>query len=206
MGYYSQFGEDKLLTEMFPGDYKGVCVEVGAYDGKSGSNTLYFEERGWKCLCVEPIPSQYEKCKAIRKEVVNCCVGETNEDDVPFTVFKIGNDGKNESAISSLEPDSRLIESHKHMIKTTETILVKVRTLTQLLDEAHFPKDIDFISIDTENTELNVLKGFDLNKYNVKVLVIENNYNEPFCANYLEKFNYKRAMWIGVNDIFVKQL
>jgi FkbM family methyltransferase len=204
MGYYSQFGEDKLLTDFFPRDYKGVCVEVGAYDGKSGSNTLYFEERGWKCLCVEPIPGQYEKCKAIRKEVVNCCVGEKDEENVPFTVFKIGNDGKNESAISSLEPDGRLIDSHKHLVKTTETILVKVRTLTRLLDEAQFPTDIDFISIDTENTELNVLKGFDLKKYNVKILVIENNYDEPFCAEYLAQFNYKRVVRIGVNDIFSK--
>jgi FkbM family methyltransferase len=206
MSFYSQFGEDKLLASIFPVGHKGVCVEVGAYDGRAGSNTLHFEEKGWKCLCVEPIPKQYEKCRAIRKEVVNCCVGETNRDSEVFTIFKIGSNGENESAISSLEPDVRLIESHKHLLHTTEQILVKVKTLTTILDEANFPTTIDFISIDTENTELNVLKGFDFNKYTVSIFLIENNYNEPFCEEYLKPFGYEKKFRLGVNDIFVRRV
>ena len=158
MSFFSQFGEDRILSQRFPEDYKGVCVEVGAYDGHSGSNTLHFKQLGWECICIEPNPTAYEACRSIRKRVVNCCVGATNSDQIPFTIFKIGSsDDSNESAISSLEPDARLIESHIHLIKATTTILVQVRTLTSILDEAEFPRDIDFISIDTENTEIDVL-------------------------------------------------
>ena len=156
--YFSQFGEDKFMEVFFKEGYKGVCVEVGAYDGRSGSNTLHFELKGWRCLCIEPIPKQFEKCKSIRSEAENCCISDSEKENVPFYVFQIG-DGTNESAISSLEPDKRLIDSHMSMLKGIEPILVKCRTLTSVLEQYNYPKDIDFISIDTENTELNVLKG-----------------------------------------------
>jgi hypothetical protein len=68
-----------------------------------------------------------------------------------------------------------------------------------------FPKDIDFISIDTENTELDVLKGIDLTKYNVKLLVIENNFNEPFCEDYLVQYGYTKVNRIAVNDFYLKR-
>jgi O-antigen/teichoic acid export membrane protein len=77
-------------------------------------------------------------------------------------------------------------------------------SLTSLLDELDYPTNIDFISIDTENTELDVLKGIDFSKYNIKMLVIENNFNEPFCKDYLEQFGYKLIHRIAVNDFFVK--
>ena len=69
----------------------------------------------------------------------------------------------------------------------------------------NFPTDIDFISIDTENTELNVLKGLDLDKYNVKLLVIENNFNEPMIEEYLTKFNYIKIKRLVVNDFYIKK-
>lgn len=67
-----------------------------------------------------------------------------------------------------------------------------MRSLTSLLDELNFPLNIDFISIDTENTELDVLKGIDINKYNIKLFVIENNYNELKCEMYLNPYGYKK--------------
>ena len=200
--YYSQFGEDIFMGSLFPKGYIGTCVEVGAYDGRTGSNTLSFEERGWKCVCVEPLPVHFEKCKSIRKYVVNCCISDTNKEDIPFYIFEL-NDG-NQSAISSLEPDQRLIDSHSHLIrKGGQVIRVKCRTLTSVLDEANFPHEIDFISIDTENTEINVLKGFDFSKYKVKYLIIENNYNESICEEYLSSLGFKKFRRHEVNDYYM---
>jgi FkbM family methyltransferase len=199
---YSQFGEDKYISSLFPNDYIGTCVEVGAYDGITLSNTLYFEKKGWSCLCIEPIPLQYGKCKSIRKNAINCAISDSNKEDIPFYIYNINNN--NESAMSSLEPDSRLIESHKDIINNVLEIKVKCRTLTSILDEAKFPNVIDFISIDTENTELDVLKGFDFSKYSVRYFIIENNFNEPFCEDYLKKFGYVKKDRLGVNDIFEK--
>ena len=76
--------------------------------------------------------------------------------------------------------------------------MVKVRSLNSLLAELDFPKVIDFISIDTENTELDVLKGIDLNVYNVKMFVIENKDKER-----LENSNIDEQSKTNKNSILV---
>jgi FkbM family methyltransferase len=200
--YFSQFGEDKFMESLFPERYIGTCVEVGAYNGINGSNTLSFEKKGWKCICIEPLPEHFEKCRINRKYSVNCCISNTNKDDVPFYVYEL--EGGNQSAISSLEPDMRLVKSHAHLIrKAGQEIRVKCRTLTSVLDEASFPLEIDFISIDTENTEIDVLKGFDFSKYKVKYLIIENNYNESICEDYLAPLGFKKFRRHEVNDFYM---
>jgi FkbM family methyltransferase len=199
--YYSQHGEDNYLESLFLEKTNGVCIEVGAYDGISMSNTLFFEKLGWKCLCIEPIDSAYEKCKQIRKEVIQCCVSSKDDTDKEFIIFHLHT---NLSAISSLEPDERLIQSHTHLITDRTTQMVKVRSLTSILDELNYPTNIDFVSIDTENNELDVLKGIDFSKYNIKVLLIENNFNEPFCEDYLKSFGYRKIHRLKVNDFYVK--
>ena len=201
--FYGQFLEDKYINELFSNKNNGVCIDVGAYDGITGSNSFLFEQNGWDCLCIEPIPDSFDKCNSIRKNSVKYCISDKDKEDVEFTVFKLI--GNNLSAISSLIPDDRLINSHKHLIQDTTKILVQVRSLTSLLDELNFNKDIDFISIDTENTELDVLKGIDFNKYNIKMLVIENNYNEPFCENYLIDYGYIKINRLAVNDFYIKK-
>jgi FkbM family methyltransferase len=199
--FHGQHGEDVYLSKLFQNDYKGVCIEVGAYDGSSMSNTYHFEKKGWRCLCIEPITSKFLKCKAIRKECYQCCISDADKEDATFTIFHLHD---NLAAISSLEPDERLVESHKHLITQTSTQTVKVRSLTSLMDEINFPREIDFISIDTENTELDVLKGIDFTKYSIRYLVIENNFNEPIHETYLTPLGYKKIHRIGVNDFYAK--
>lgn len=199
--YYGQFGEDEYIQSLFPAGHIGVCVDVGAYDGKSMSNTFFFEQKGWRCLCIEPIEEEFKKCSSCRKECVMCCVSDSDKPDQDFTVYCLG---ENRSAISSLKPDERLVQSHLHLISQTEHRTSVVRSLTSLLDEHEFPTDIDFVSIDTENTELDVLKGIDFSKYNIKLLVIENNFDEPFCEDFLRPLGYKKIHRIVVNDFFIK--
>lgn len=200
--FYGQHGEDIYIQTLFPDNYIGNCIEVGAYDGISMSNTYHFQQKGWRTLCIEPIKDMFDRCKMIRQECVNCCISDDDYPEKKFTIFHLGN---NTSAISSLEPDVRLIQSHAHMITNTSQCQVPVRSLTSLLNELNYPQNIDFVSIDTENTELDVLKGFDLNKYNVKLFVIENNFNEPFCEDYLKQFGYKKINRIAVNDFYIKK-
>jgi len=201
MSFYGQHGEDIYISSLFQNLNNGICIEVGAYDGISLSNTFHFEQKGWRSLCIEPIPLSFEKCKQIRKECYQGCIGEKDTDDKEFTIFHLND---NLCAISSLEPDERLIESHKHLITEVSKCMVKVRSLNSLLEEFNFPKKIDFISIDTENTELDVLKGIDFSVYDITLFVIENNYDEPFCENYLKPLGYKKINRIAVNDFYVK--
>ena len=54
--YFAQFGEDRILGEIFQHQREGNCVEVGANDGITDSMTYHFELMGWNCLLVEPVP------------------------------------------------------------------------------------------------------------------------------------------------------
>lgn len=201
MTFYGQHGEDIYLKSLFKDTLRGVCVEVGAYDGISMSNTFHFEKLGWRCLCIEPVESSFINCKKNRADALQYCISDADKPDQELTVFALNT---NLSAITSLQPDPRLIESHKHLITDVIKQTVKVRSLTSILNELNFPTDIDFISVDTENTELDVLKGIDFNKYNIKVFVVENNYNEPFCEEYLKNFGYIKIHRIAVNDFYIR--
>ena len=87
MSYFAQHGEDEYIRRLFPNKNNGVCIEVGAYDGISLSNTLHFEQSGWRALCIEPIQSAFDKCKQIRKECYQCCISNADADDKEFTIF-----------------------------------------------------------------------------------------------------------------------
>src|ERR1700722_4426554 len=79
MQSFSQFGQDKFVFERFFKDSRepGVFVEIGAYDGVTFSNTLLFEELGWRGICIEPMPSAFEKLQAARAAIcVNCAVSD----------------------------------------------------------------------------------------------------------------------------------
>ncbi len=201
--FYSQFGQDKYFDSLFPQNYKGKCVEIGAYDGRTDSNTLYFENKGWDCLCIEANCEMFNKCQKIRKNSVNYCVSNENNDDSIFNIFKLGHN--NQSAISSHKPDQRLIDSHKELIIDSFQQKVKTRTLTTILNENNFYKDIDLVTIDTENTEIDVLHGIDFDMYNIKYLLIENNYSEDKCETYLKNKGFDKIYRIGKDDVYIKK-
>ena len=189
---YSMSDEDNIVLNYFPKDYIGTCIEIGAADGIAGSNTYMFEQKGWECLCVEANPKLANKCSQIRKNTLNYAVGKENLPSVNFTIFDVGYN--NETAISSLNIDQRLVESHKHLIQNTYKISVELKTLDTILGEVNLFNYIDYVSIDTEGTELDVLKGFDLVKWKPKVLLIENNYKDMEIEEYLKQFGYKKTL------------
>lgn len=202
-GYYGQFSTDVLIELYFPNQKIGSCVEVGAANGVRGSNTLYFEKLGWRTLCIEPNPEYYEMVKKIRKEAVQCACGATNAEGESFTVFDIG-EHNIMSSLSGLKPDPRLLETHGHLINNTRKIEVEIKTLDAVLEGSRFDTAIDFISIDTEGTEQEVLKGLDLERWDVSLLVVENNFEDPEIEEYLQQWGYvKDARW-KINDFYIK--
>jgi hypothetical protein len=64
--------------------------------------------------------------------------------------------------------------------------------------------EIDYLSIDTEGSELAILKSFDLKRFNVKALSVENNRNAPQIPEYMQSAGYRRIVRLGVDDIYAK--
>ena len=195
----SQFNEDLVIKNQFPEGFIGTCVDVGAANGVD-SNTYSFELAGWRAVCIEPNKALFNICKENRKLSLNYAVGETNLDNVDFNIITLA--GGNEQACSGLEVDKRLLEQHQCYGPSHRVVKIDVRTLNTILTDLNIEK-VDFVSIDTEGTELDVLKGFNLLKYKPRVMVIENNFNEPKIEEYLLEYKYKKFLREHVNDFYI---
>ena len=201
MRYYSQFGEDKILAELFEGTTEGCCVEVGANNGVDDSTTLFFEELGWKCILVEPNP---DLCKEIRKKRSSTlfeCAVSSKKGDATLHVAVGADRSHGMSTISDSQEVHDRIKSHGF---DCVPVKVKVRTLDDILEESDIDCDIDFISIDVEGLELEVLNGFSIEKWKPKIMLVEDNSNfkNKTVKNYLKWHGYVRFDRTGVNDWF----
>ena len=209
--YYGQHNPpvDQVLEQLFPTDFIGYATDVGAGDGITDSNTYLFEQKGWPVLCIEPSPPYWEQCKQRRKIFSNCACGAISvHGPVPFHIFRLreGYGGRSYGAISSLRPDMRLLEHFNKLgdVREEWTFPVKVRSLDDLLQNASFP-GLDLLSIDTEGTEVDILVGMKFQKYAPRVIVVENNWDEPDARTLLQSHGYKMVRRVEVNDFFVKE-
>lgn len=168
MQYYSQHGEDKELWRFFQGQTTGLCVEVGGFDGETFSNTLTFEENGWRAIVIEPMPHYAEKIRTRRPgTTLFACAAGSHAGETQLVI------AHGVETLSTTTAESAHMERIRRMGGTTEEVTVPVRTLNDMLTEAGVEK-IDFISIDVEGGELAVLAGFDLEKWKPRIVILEN--------------------------------
>ena len=202
--FYGQFDPptDSVIARFFPAGFVGSCVEVGAVDGRHMSNTLYFEEAGWKCLCIEPNEHYHEALRMNRKHFLPYAVSSRNQDGVVLHRVKIGDAY---DACTSLELDQTLISQFKRVINEQDEILVNARTLDSCMEEAGF-SEVDFVTIDTEGTELSVLQGFDIARWKPALVVIENNHDTPRVDAHLLALGYPKILNHAVNDFYMRVL
>jgi FkbM family methyltransferase len=167
--YYSDNGVDALVESMLP--EFGYACDVGANLGDNGTNTLQLEEKGWIVLCVEPNPLLEEHGRSKRKlwRRVACGVGDC--DGQIFTAY----DGWPHAGHSSLGDKSRY-----GVAGSPQAFFVDIRRVDRILEEAGFPR-LDFLSIDVEGWELEVLAGFTVERWKPKVIVFE---------DYLGRYDY----------------
>ena len=207
MTSYGQFNEDEFILSQFQQSV-GFAIEVGGADGLNGSPTKCLEDKGWKTLLIEPNPHLFTEAKRNRPYVFNCAAGEVCEDNVGMTIYTLS--GGNETAVSGLNPDAKLIEQHQHLIQDQRLELVNKRTLNVLIYEwekvlAENIENVDFISIDTEGTELDVMKGLNLSKYQPKIIALENNFEDHNYRRTMFNYGYVLYHRIGVNDYYINQ-
>ena len=190
MQSYSQYGEDLILWEFFGRRPAGFFVEIGANHPTALSNTWFFEQRGWQGLLVEPQPDRCEQLRTARpgSRVVQAALAAPGH--CGQAVFKLAA----EDMLSSLESRAG--------IPYVGQITVRVRTLDDVLAEAGNPR-IDFISLDVEGTELDVLSGFDLARHRPAVLLVEDHWRTPDVHGHLCAGGYRIVRRTGVNSWYV---
>ena len=176
--YYSQHGEDCLLWKFFDFKPTGWYVDIGAFDGIYLSNSYSFEQKGWEGICVEPHPDFFTLCRDNRPQATCLQVVCAGSDDQPVG-FQTERLGLLSTVLSDEDTQSDIVRRYQNRgleFSGFKTVALKTLTLDTII-EKHMPKNvsIDFVSIDVEGAELDVLRGFDLKRHRPRVVVVEAN-------------------------------
>ncbi|MDB6089441.1 MAG: Methyltransferase FkbM [Gammaproteobacteria bacterium] len=201
--YFSQFGEDQILAEIFGERRNGTCVEVGANDGVHGSTTYFFEKLGWRCILVEPNPGLCAEIRAVRAATLFECAASNSRGTVTLHVVEGAWRADGMSTISNKEEDQERIRRHGF---TSTAVPVPTMTLDEILTSANLDGAIDFISIDVEGHEEEVIEGFSLQRWQPRIVIVEDNSNAESNAtrDQLAKQGYVRFRRTGVNDWYAR--
>jgi FkbM family methyltransferase len=184
--------EQRLIQEFFDGTPSPFFVDVGAADPQIGSQSWHLERIGWSGLLVEPRPDMAEKLRRERRapvfEVV--CSSPANAGRVMSLHLRGGYSSLSENlVIAGLQPQG--------------LVKVQVRTLDDLLAETKAPRPLDLVSIDVEGHEIEVLAGFDLDKWKPRLILIEDHVLDLRLHRLLQQRGYKWVRRTGLNAWYV---
>ncbi len=205
--FYSEFGQDRWVSEaIYPGVRNGFFLDVGSGDGTRWSNTKAVEQKGWTGICIDPFPTnmQDRTCQMF-KEVVSREAGKR----VKF--WKGGFVG----GITDTLGQERWKEAHAkaeevyakaEMQGEAPTAEFTTVTLGDILERAKAPRFIHFMSLDIEGAELDALKGFPFDNYQIGAMAVEHMWEEPKRSDIkalMESHGYKRVHTWEKDDFYL---
>jgi FkbM family methyltransferase len=176
--------EQALVRKFFDGRV-GTFADVGAHEPVVNSQTYHLESRGWNGVLIEPIPELAERLSRERKSPVFQVACGAQEGVASFQVAGV---------YSSLLP---VREG-----SVEREIQVRIRTLDSILAESGI-EGLDFLSIDVEGFEVEVLRGLSLERRRPKLILIEDHVTDLSKHRYLVAHGYKLVRRTGVNAWYV---
>lgn len=200
---YSYQGQDAFVLEALGGMRGGFFLDSGASDGISGSNSLLLEtEYGWNGICIEPNETTFRALAARRRCIcLNCCLYD-REGNFPF----LESAGVFGGIVQEYDPDQ--LAYTRHMLAregAPGAVLKSTHTLRAVLRHAGAPPVIDYWSLDTEGSELALLKSFPFDEFRFRVLTVEHNETpaRALIREFLESRGYTMVRALGIDDGYV---
>ena len=164
---YSQEGEDMILRRVFEGQTAGFYVDVGAHHPKHLSNTYAFYRQGWRGLNIDAMPGSMRVFRQLRPRDISVeCAIAADKRTVVFYIF-------NNPSLNTC--DEVLARSRVHRFRRIEReVSMQARRLDDVLSH-HLPKGqtIDFLNIDVEGLDLEVLQSNDWARFRPRFLIAE---------------------------------
>ena len=196
-GSYSEWHEDYTLDKLMGFKDKGFYLDIGANDPINGNNTKRFYDKGWHGINIEPIPELHKNLVEARPRDTNLNIGVGSNPGV-MTFYKV----IGQSKLSSL--DKEYIEKLKqtHGVKVEE-IPVYIFRFEDIYNKYVKDMFVDFLTVDAESGDLDILKSNDWNKYRPKYILVETDkgYNNEI-KEYLISLQYKEVYSNSINSIF----
>lgn len=187
MHFTSHIGQDQWVAEVYKYKRHGYFLDFGAFDGLLTSNTFYLEKYlGWTGICVEPNPLFYSAVCAVRNCIcMNVALWAESRQSMEFL------DAHGLSSLASLGG----ADNNAGLREAATRQLIKVDTLnpTELLRRFSAPGLIEYMSLDVEGAELDVLKEINLKEYNIALMTVEHNHQDDkrsAIREYLSGFGY----------------
>jgi FkbM family methyltransferase len=202
-GFPSQYGQDRFVVERLGGRREGVFFEVGAHDGVTFSNTWALERRfGWTGIAVEPSPAAYALLRRNRGcTVVHGCIsaaaGTARFLDIEGPAAMLS------GLVAHYDPRhlariDRELEAGGGRRREVEVPCFTVAGLAA----AHGLRRIDYLSIDTEGGELEILQSIDFAALDVNLISVENNYGDPRFRRLLARAGFRLAARLACDEIY----
>ncbi|HZC56205.1 MAG TPA: FkbM family methyltransferase [Xanthobacteraceae bacterium] len=184
--------EEELKTQFFAPLRNGFFIEVGANEPQNGSQSWQFEQAGWNGVLVEPQPDLAADLRRMRRAhvVAAACSSPANA-GLAMTLHVLG-------PHSSLRPELAVTG-----VVAEGAIDVPIGTLDDILEEANAPVPIDFMSIDVERHEVEVLSGFDLARWRPRLVLIEDHVTTLATHRCLTRADYRLIRRTGQNGWYV---
>jgi FkbM family methyltransferase len=189
---YAQINQDINVLKFYRYKKGGFFLDVGAYNGVDMSNTYLLEKSyNWKGICFEPLREAYENLREVRSAV---CIDKA--------VFHETGKKMRFSACNVLSGITDCIDKYP-WVKDSESYEVETIRLDDAIleHETIVPYFIDYMSLDTEGTEFDILQSFDFNNYRVGYFTIEHNFVEPKRTNIRNFLLSKGYVYIGQNSV-----
>jgi FkbM family methyltransferase len=194
------------LKDLIKSKYQtGTFLEIGCWDGVNISNTYELEQEGWSGVCVDPFPRNFEKrsCQLIQTAIVGEKCGTKKFLKVSIDRAHGGDvsyfSGWAETVWNNLNISKLIIDSCDFEIVDVER--TTFTELMQMTGRAHF----DFLSIDTEGSELEIIKGIDFDKYSFGFISVEHNYNfdkKQAIRSIMFDNGYDLVLELPIDDLF----
>jgi FkbM family methyltransferase len=184
--------EERLVREFFGGAATGFFVEVGANHPTINSQTWHLEQAGWTGVLVEPQPDLAAFLVTQRKAqvfAVACSAPDKAGQTLPLYVA---------GPMSSLNRGRMAPGAQPQYV-----LMVPARTLDDVLEEAEAPTPIDFVSIDVEGHEVDVLRGFDFDHWKPRLILLEDHVRNLKSHRFLRRAGYRLIRRAGFNGWYV---
>ncbi|MCP5074359.1 MAG: FkbM family methyltransferase [Rhodobacteraceae bacterium] len=201
--YFSQAGQDRFVDQLLGQKTGGIFVDIGGYDGVTGSNTLFFEMiRGWSGILVEPSPTQLAAAQKCRR----CpCLGYAAAGEPGSANFMEITEGYTQMSGFLDSYDRDLLARVRGDARHQEVIhKLDKKPLGDILEEQKLVR-VDFLSLDVEGGELDILRNFAFGDFEIEFWSVENNTQNSEIPELMRANGYELIEFVGVDDIFRKR-
>ena len=184
---FSQFGEDLFIADFFANQKEGKYVDLGAFHPMRLSNTYLLHKKGWSGTNIDLNPITIDLFNLARKNDDNICCLMAGKDNLLKDVYF-----EDWSAANSLTSNENLSEKKQMKTRTFESLIYK---------------NFDFLNIDLEGHDYEILQTIDFKKFNPKLIcveILENCLDKENIFSFLRRYNYSFIKSLGPSFFFRK--